>query len=75
MLSKFKLLLHGDLPLLVIHSICVSNVVQPALSVEVRGGDPGGNKDTRIIDVLKTMKHPRMVTLELGLLPQKGRDL
>lgn len=71
----FKWLLHRDLPLLVIHPICVSKVVQPALSVKVRGGHPGGNKDTRVIDVLKTTKHLRMVTLELGLLLQKGRDL
>lgn len=73
--ALFKLFLHGDLPLLVIFPVCVSKVVQPALSVKVRDGDPGGNKDTRVIDVLKTAKNLRMVRLELGLVHQKGGEV
>lgn len=44
----------GVLPMAV--GWCASKVLQSALSLEVRDGDPCGSKDTRAVDVLETME-------------------
>lgn len=37
---------------------CISKVLWCATSVEIGGGDPYGNRDTGVVDVLETVEVP-----------------